>query len=391
MNSKEKYIKSANIILMLFIFFLLFFIPIIFVRDQNGFNWNSILKIWQDRILLIPLFAINHWILIPRLILKKRYKQYLLLAFALIISLTTTYFYIEKSNLQNRRGGAPPPPQRERIEATNNRPANPPKERPNNRPARRPDYRNVDTSNRPQERRASARPLTPIPPYADLLLFSLLIVAVDSGLSFIKHWHEIEDDKTLLEKKNIQAQLGILRNQLSPHFFMNTLNNIYSLVEADKKRSREAIMKLSKLMRYLLYENKDGKVLLSKELDFIKSYIDLMKLRFAEGVDIKLQIPEVYDDIEIPVLLFISYIENAFKYGASYENKSKIDVAFDISQNHLYFFCLNTINVFSTQRKGGIGLVNSKQRLDLLYKDQYDLKIDENENVYTVKLKIPLS
>ncbi len=394
MSKKERYIRNIDIILMSFIFLLLFILPLIFVKAHGETSWPNVIKIWQDRVLLIPLFIINHWILVPRLVLKKKYTLFIVLAVLLITLVSTGYFYIEK---RSKPDNQPPRPkneytQNQKQEKQNIKPNNQANfQQPRKEP---PPSRQEFAHDRPKKPRPKPKPkpINPIPPYADLLLFSLLIISVDTGLSFTKHWHDIEEDKNQLEKENIQAQLGILRNQISPHFFMNTLNNIYSLAEADKKRSKEAIMKLSKLMRYLLYENKEGKVLLSKELEFIRSYIDLMKLRFADDVEINFKSPEIYNDIEIPVLIFISYIENAFKYGASYQQKSVIDIAFDIDNKHLYFACMNTIHVFSTKNEqSGIGLENSKRRLDLLFKNRYDLKIDKTDETYIVKLKIPLA
>ena len=110
-----------------------------------------------------------------------------------------------------------------------------------------------------------------------------------------------------------------------------------------------------------------------------------------DEVEIKLSIPEIYpDDIEIPILLFLSYLENAFKFGTSYEQESAIEVMFSIENGYLHFSCINTINAFSKKDVGGIGLKNSKQRLDLLFKDSYDLSIQETKETYTVKLKIPI-
>ncbi|MEI7727475.1 MAG: sensor histidine kinase, partial [Bacteroidota bacterium] len=195
-----------------------------------------------------------------------------------------------------------------------------------------------------------------------------------------------------LEKENTRVQLAILRNQISPHFFMNTLNNIYALIDTDTRKSKESVMKLSKLMRYLLYENSNGKVKLSREFEFIKSYVDLMIIRFDNDIIVNLEIPENYADIEIPVMIFISYIENAFKFGASYQQKSFIHVVFEVTDNMLFFTCLNSITrKKEVNRVGGLGLSNSKQRLDLLFKDRYKLSVRETEKIFTVELNIPLT
>ncbi len=347
--------------LVLFIFLLLFLLPVVFTRDNGRIVWTSVIKIWQDKVLLIPLFMINHWLLVPKLVLKRKYGLYIVLVLLMITLITVCYYFYDKPA---ERAFMPRPQARRETPSPGNE--------------MKPD---VQQSDQPQ----------PIPPYAELLLFSLLIAAVDTGLSFTKQWYVTEEDKVRLEKENVQAQLGMLRNQISPHFFMNTLNNIYSLIESDKERSRQAVMKLSKLMRYLLYENQNGKVLLSKEFDFIRNYVDLMKLRFVDEVEIKLKIPELYADSEIPVLLFISYLENAFKYGTSYQHKSVVEVIFEIGNNHLYFSCTNNKNVFSEKdNASGIGLQNSRQRLDLLYKNNYNLDILEADETFSVKLNIPV-
>jgi hypothetical protein len=357
MHREKFYINNISIILVLFIFLLLLLLPVIFTRENGRIAWLSVIKIWQDRSLLVPLFIINHWFLVPNLALKKKYASYLVLVFLLIAMVTAGYYFYDKPEI-----------------------------------ARFP-VKNESPQNHSEKQRVIPEPKTPqpIPPYADLLLFSLLLVAVDAGLSFTKHWHINEEDRVRLEKENIQAQLGMLRNQISPHFFMNTMNNIYSLIESDKERSKQAVMRLSKLMRYLLYENQNEKMLLSKEIEFIRNYVDLMKLRFVDEVEIKLKIPETYTDVEIPALLFISYLENAFKYGTSYQHKSLIEVIFKIENEYLFFSCTNNKNEFSEKDTvSGIGLQNSRQRLNLLYKNSHSLAINETDDSFSVKLKIPL-
>ncbi|MGA1978753.1 MAG: sensor histidine kinase [Bacteroidales bacterium] len=361
MHNQKSYIKNIDIILTLFILLLLFLLPLIFTRENGMIAWPSVLKIWQDRVLVLPLFVINHWLLVPKLVLNKKYSSYGLIIFLLIaISIIGYYFYDKpaETEIANR------PPERERPLSLRN--------------------------DIPQDGIIKEHPQS-VPPYADLLLFSLLIVAMDTGLSFTRQWQTGEEQKVRLEKENIEAQLGMLRNQISPHFFMNTLNNIYALIDADKHRSKQSVMKLSKLMRYLLYENMDGKVLISREFEFIKNYVDLMKLRYVDEVEISLKLPGFYNDVKIPVLLFISFLENAFKYGTSYQQKSIIEAVFEIEDRFLIFSCKNNRNAFSENNSmGGIGLQNSKQRLDLLYKDKYSLTVQETEEIYFVQLKIPI-
>jgi hypothetical protein len=361
MQRNKNFIYHIDIILMSFVFLMFIVLPLIFTRENGRIAWVSVLKIWEDKVLLLPVFIINHWLLVPRLVLKKKYVTYMVMAFLLITLVTVSYYMHDETGKGTIRSRSP------EIREL-------------------PGDRNEKTTGLP-----TPGPPRPIPPYAELLLFSLLVVAVDTGLSFTKHWHISDEDKVRLEKENIEAQLGMLRNQISPHFFMNTLNNIYSLIEADKERSKQAVMKLSKLMRYLLYENSNGKVMLSKEFDFIRNYVDLMKLRFADEVEIRLDIPATYADIEIPVLLFVSYLENAFKYGTTYQHRSLIEADFEIEDGYLIFSCRNRKNSYSGNvDAGGIGLQNSRQRLDLLYNNKYSLTIHETGKIYSVILKIPI-
>jgi sensor histidine kinase YesM len=144
-------------------------------------------------------------------------------------------------------------------------------------------------------------------------------------------------------------------------------------------------------MRYLLYENQNDKILLSREFDFVKNYFALMKLRVVDEVEINLKVPESFLDVEIPVMLFFPYLENAFKYGTSYQNKSRIEAAFNIEMESLVFLCTNSKNVFSEKdNNGGTGFSNSRKRLDLLYADRYSLLVNETDDTFSVTLKIPL-
>ena len=378
-SNKNRYIKSTGIIVIAIVFGLLFLFPYIFVRKEGEVVWRDVIKIWQDRVFLIPLFVINHWILVPKFILTKKYSQYLLSTIVLILFGTLIYYYIETGSLVYSSHSFQRHGNRVSHSVSENGNHQVVRERP---PRMRP----------PRPMPPTKRPPGPIPPYADLLLFSILIITVDTGMSYMRYWHDVESEKNMLVRDVMNARLGMLRHQVNPHFLMNTLNNIYSLIGKDRMKSREAIIKLSKLMRYLLYENKDGKVKLGSELEFIKSYIDLMELRYSNDVDVKFTVSENGMDVEIPILLFTSYIENAFKYGVSHRTRSKIEITFRIEKDTLYFSSENDINVKRLKSKQrGIGLENNRQRLDLLFKDQYSLNIHEANDKYRLELSIPLA
>lgn len=336
--------RNFGLYIMAFVFLILFLLPVLFTRVNGEISWMHVLKIWKDQALLFVVFGLNHWLIAPKFLLRRKYGIYLLSISAIISIASFSYYY----------------------------------------------YDNVLTSHK--EKTENTNKPTPIPPYAHLLMYSLLIAGVDSGLLFSKKWYENEENKHILEVKNAEMQLDMLKSQVSPHFFMNTLNNIYALIDCNTPKAKEAVMKLSKLMRYMLYENEHGKVKISKEFEFITSYIDLMKLRYADDVSIRLIFPEELGNLEIPPMLFICYIENAFKHGVSYQQDSFINIIFEKRENKLHFSATNSRQPETVKHPvGGLGLQNNENRLKLLYADNYSLAINSSDKIFNVSLEIPLA
>lgn len=233
-----------------------------------------------------------------------------------------------------------------------------------------------------------------IPPFANLFIMSILVIGFDSGILFFSKWTHAERNKLKAEKESIQNKMAFLQNQISPHFFMNTLNNIHALIDIDTEEAKEAVIKLSQMMDYMLYESQTSKISLIKELDFIRSYVDLMKLRFTDDVDIVINQPQVVPQVKIPPLLTISFIENAFKYGISYQSHSFIHIDIVTNEKQLLFKVKNSVpNTLPGNKRGsGIGIENARNRLNLIYGNQYQLTIqqDDKEHTFNVELKIPL-
>jgi LytS/YehU family sensor histidine kinase len=223
-------------------------------------------------------------------------------------------------------------------------------------------------------------------------VLGLLIISLNTAIKVTIKWFKDEQTRREVEKEYLRSELTFLQNQVSPHFFMNTLNNIHALIDINKKDAQLAIVKLSKMMRYLLYESDHGNTTLQKEIEFLESYIDLMKLRVDETVNIHITIPSTYKNVKIPPLLIIPLIENAFKHGVSYQEKSYIKVSLEQVDNSLVFNCVNSLVTKKVQVLGssGIGLRNVKKRLDLLYGNNYDLLINESYTEFQVKLKVPV-
>jgi two-component system, LytTR family, sensor kinase len=218
---------------------------------------------------------------------------------------------------------------------------------------------------------------------------SVLISGFSLGLRMSANYGENEKRRKELEKEKLSSELAFLKNQVSPHFFFNTLNNIYSLTEINTKEAQNAILQLSKLMRYLLYESEKGDVKLSSEIAFMKNYVELMKLRVSEKVKLSFSFPEEYKDISLPPLLFIPFIENAFKHGVSYKDKSFVKVELKFSDHNLIFSCTNSISSKVEDFSGsGIGLDNARKRLSLLFPNNHKLSIDQNEKVFEITLVV---
>ena len=193
-----------------------------------------------------------------------------------------------------------------------------------------------------------------------------------------------------LERENLQRQLEYLKYQVSPHFFMNTLNNIHALVDIDPEEAKHTIEVLSQLMRYLLYEGDKSLVPLQRELDFIGHYVELMRIRYANDVHIDVELPHLLPDVMIPPLLLITFVENAFKHGVSYEQPSFIEVKVAITDgNGISFSCRNSLCPTVSDKPGGVGLRNATKRLRLLYGTTYQLSIQSEGGEYRVWLQLP--
>lgn len=222
------------------------------------------------------------------------------------------------------------------------------------------------------------------------ITLNLLLAGSALGLKLANTLAQKEKMQKELEKQHLSTELSMLKNQISPHFFFNTLNNIYSLTEIDTAAAQQAILKLSRLMRYLLYETNHESAPLQREVDFLTDYIDLMRLRLSERVVVSVSLPANCDSAEVPPLLFIPFVENAFKHGISYREPSFIRVTMECRAGGIHFRCANSRfdQQEALQPQGGFGLDNVRKRLDLIYGKGYDLQIESAANEYHVLLHI---
>ncbi len=240
-------------------------------------------------------------------------------------------------------------------------------------------------------------PRAPLPPEImfiyDILLnlvFSILVIGLNNAIKMAFGFLQDKKDYEQLQKENLENQLSLLQHQINPHFFMNTLNNIHALIDYDKEIAKNAVIKLSKLMRALLYENEN--YTLQKEINFIQDYIELMKIRVNQNVEIRFDYPENIPDVSFPPLLFISFIENSFKHGIMPVGKSFIHVLFSIENDFLHAEIINS-KAFKIKYKtahDSIGLNNSKKRMALIYDKNYNFDVKETDTTFEIKIKIPL-
>jgi hypothetical protein len=379
-------------VIYIFLWLLFLIIPII----TNNYNSKGdFLKVCFDWLRMLPfvlIFIINSIWFLPGLLFKGRTNLYIifLIMTALLVSLTFQVLnpvllkndpkILEQRILQDPQYG------REEM-----RPGAPPTS-PVNAPASPELFKSGSDSGLSENRRMPI-PGQPLFQFINTFFISLLIAGFNTAIAVTNRWFTEEQARKEIEKEHMQSELAFLQNQVSPHFFMNTLNNIHSLIEADQKLAQNAILKLSEMMRYLLYESGRGTTTLAREIEFLRSYVKLMQLRVDDSVKVSFELPENFINVSLPPLLFISFIENAFKHGVSYREPSYLTFRMIQNPGSLEFLAVNTVSTYSSEESMahhvGIGLRNIEKRLNLLYGNKYQLNIDRSENEFRVKLIIP--
>ncbi len=337
---------------------ILFILPQILISGGLFNDERTTRIVFFNTFVFFILFYINYLWLVPRLAEKGRWFSFTILAASLIVilGLASGKFY--------ERLFTPPPEVIERMRQEN--PTNP---------------HGDDRGKRRGEGMA----------LYNFFITSFLISGFAVGLRYAESALRKEEEIKELEREKLNSELALLKNQVSPHFFFNTLNNIYSLIAINQQDAQEAVLSLSKMMRYMLYESEQGNTRLSHEIEFMKGYIDLMKLRMSDRVRLTVNWPPEYEDIDLPPLLFIPFIENAFKHGVSYQGNSFIEISLRQERDLITFIARNSLNAANAggpQAASGIGLENVRKRLALLYAGRHELKIDERDSVFSIELTI---
>ena len=388
---------------------LLFATPLLslYIRTVNDssvvFDWTEVLIVWRKFTVYLVLFLIHNFLLAPLLVHGHKRVVY----FTIVTVLVVAFAYFQYSNgpekdlrrhklhmerVERHRGKAPHSLPEENLSDDQPPFGQPPMAFDGEFPPL-PDDMAPPSDNRPPrgfKRPANKRPI--IVGERNILAIIVLLLMFGANLGIKGFFRSREDRKRLaaLEKQNLEQQLEYLRYQINPHFFMNTLNNIHALVDIDPEKAKDTILELSKMMRFVLYEGNKQGVPLSRELDFIRHYVTLMQLRYTDKVRISMDLPEEVPDRQIPPLILITFIENAFKHGISYQHESFIEVMVAVEDNTLRFSCRNSKAEKPNEEKGGVGLDNIRKRLNLIYDKQYSLKLKSEPEVYTVELIISL-
>ena len=353
------------------------------------FNWNEVVRSWYIFIPYLLVFLIHNYIIAPLLVYKKKTLLYGIMMLC-VVTVFQLYQCHQKPDMKEGPGfmaphgndhfsKMPPPPGSpfDRFEEMDKRPFDPGHERPEHQ------------HERPFDRGHGGPPL--ILGQQDIVALIVIILMIGMNLGIKLYFKTTQDARKLekQEKERLVQQLEYLKYQINPHFFMNTLNNIHALVDIDPEEAKKSIVELSKMMRYVLYDGARNQVPLSKDMDFIDNYITLMKLRYTDKVRIETDMPKDIPDKMIPPMLFITFVENAFKHGVSYKKDTFIKISMTVSETRVRFQCGNSKSGSHPDTAGGVGLANTRQRLDLIYGKDYRLDIHDAPDSYEVELEIP--
>jgi hypothetical protein len=384
--------KIPQYVIYLFLWLIFLIIPLI----TNNYNIRGgFIRICYDWLRLIPfiiVFIVNNFWLLGKFLFRGKTISYAGALLVLVLIVSTAFNYInpvlhkndprliEEKILQDPQWG------REEMNPGKTSPFN------NNSPVS-PELFKAAADDLPVSNRRLPLTNQSFFMFLNTLLISFLIAGFNTAIAVTDRWFTEEQARKEIEKEHIESKLAFLQNQVNPHFLMNTLNNIHSLIEGDQWLAQNAVLKLSEMMRYLLYESGRGSTTLQKEIEFLHSYLELMQLRVDKSIVVNLDLPEKFNNVKLPPLLFIPFIENAFKHGVSYREPSALSFKLVQNNDFLEFTAVNTISSFrnndTSDKKGGFGLENIQKRLDILFGNRYTLKIDKSDHEFSVNLIIP--
>lgn len=230
--------------------------------------------------------------------------------------------------------------------------------------------------------------------FLSLFLETNFMVGIAMAIKLIKIWFEQQKEKFEIEKRTLQSELNMLKAQIHPHFLFNTMNNLYALSLGQSAKTSEGIAKVSDLLRSVLYDCNEVFIDFEKEINLIRNYIDLQKLRYDERLTLNFEVTGEPKGIKVAPMLYITFIENCFKHGSANDPGNPwINIFFQISDHQIIFKAENSKALLVAEcsvynQSGGIGLENVMKRLEILYKNKYRLNISETDEHYKVELNL---
>ena len=383
------------------------FFPFFIYRIKIQHPWFFAREI-VDNLFLIGLFYLNFYVLIPRFFTLKKIVYYLsfvvlTLVFIIVQQAVTEYvfwktFAAEETVMVPPRNGdtrlTPAPSGFMRYHLLESRLHD--KGAENHVPLYAAASLNDSMGLRGREYISSQQELS----FLDYILFpdilrksvfaALLMLFMSGFIKIAQEWFKSEQQREVLKVENLNAELKFLKSQINPHFLFNCLNTIYSLAHKHSAQTEHAIVKLSTIMRYMIYDSNEDKVQLQQELQYLEDYIDIQRLRMPDDIVVDYAVQGNPAGLKIAPMLLVPFVENAFKHGISYAEPSFIAIALAIEKNEMRLVVENSRFRQRVAEKGGIGLQNVRKRLELLYADHHELEITESETQFIVDLKIVL-
>ncbi len=320
------------------------------MMSEDDVHISNVLLVWSKLLPYIFIFVINNFILAPRMLLSRRYISYILISLAFLVAIfypLETYKEFLGTTLFPDGGVT-------YIE----------------------------------QGRAS---FTDLAWYWNVLL-GLFMMGANCSIKLM--FRSIQDEQKMMamERQMLRTEMDYLKYQINPHFFMNTLNNIHAMIDFDPESAKTTVIELSKMMRYVLYESEKTQANLTQEVLFIENYVSLMRIRYPDSVDVRFDVHHpIPIDAKVPPLLFIVFVENAFKHGVSYDEPSYVHIDLQCDNEQIICRVCNSRHPQLRVERGGLGLENVRKRLDLIFGDDYDLQLDDSRaDEYRVKLSIPI-
>lgn len=358
-------------------------IPLIFLHRGGSFDGDIVLlqspDYWLFGLTFMVVFYSNAYFFVPRLLLRKKHVFFGVAVFFLFFGVYCIrpfdrLLHIREKEDDSRRPGNRPPfngPGHESYQHVG----------PSEQGANLPSYRD-----RPLSRSPFGQPL-------DITSFFIFftVIALSTAIKTIREWLLTEQRAARAEADKATAELSFLKAQINPHFLFNTMNNIYTLVLTRDDHAADSVLRLSKIMRYVTEDITGNFAPLQREVDCIASYIELQRLRTGNLTAVNFEVEGDIEGKQIAPLLLMTFIENVFKYGVSKHESTTIQIKLVISETTLYFYCKNRIFGLnnSDNHSTGIGIKNTRKRLDHLYTGRYILNISNDNQEYIVQLTLP--